>query len=129
MFKLLIVLPMLLIGMTLLGAGALLFLPLLAVFPTMLAVGAVMFAFVFAMSIFAFVLRLVCALIVGVGALAIGGVGLAFLLAGGAAVVGISLLFAHLLLPLLIVGGIVWLMHRAARLPATAPSIAPIAHG
>ena len=53
MLKLLIVLPMLLIGVALLGAGALVFLPLLAVLPVVLAAGAILFAFVFAMGIFA----------------------------------------------------------------------------
>ncbi len=125
MLKLLIVLPMLVIGMALLGASALVFLPLLAVLPIVLAIGAVMFAFVFAMGIFAVAFRLVCALIVGAGALAIGGIGLAFVLAGGAAVIGFGLLFAHLLLPLLVIAGIVWLIRRTAKPPATPH----IAHG
>jgi hypothetical protein len=125
MLKLLIVLPMLLLGMALLGAGALVFLPLIAVFPIVLAMGAVMFAFVFAMGIVAFVFRLIGALIVGAGALAVGGIGLAFVLAGGAAVLGITLVFAHLLLPLLVIAGIVWLIQRAEK-PPSAP---PIAHG
>jgi len=125
MLKLLIVLPMVLIGMALLGVGALVFVPLLAVLPVVLAVGAVMFAFVFAMGLFAFVLRLVCALVVGVGALAVGGIGLGLVLAGGAVVVGVSLLFAHLLLPILFIVGIVWLIHRAGKPPAGPP----IAHG
>jgi hypothetical protein len=125
MLKLFIVLPMLVIGMALLGAGALVFLPLLAVFPIVLAFGALMFAFVFALGMFAFLFRLICALVIGVGALAVGGIALAFVVAGGAAVVGISLVFAHLLMPLLLIGGIVWLIHRAGKPPA-AP---PIAHG
>ena len=125
MLKLLIVSPALLTGMALLGAGALLFLPLLAVLPIVLAVGAVMFACVFAMGIFAFVLRLICALFVGVGALAVGGIGLGLVFAGGAVVLGVSLVFAHLLLPLLVIAGIVRLIHRAGK-PSAAP---PIAHG
>jgi hypothetical protein len=125
MLKLLIVLPMLLLGMALLGAGALVFLPLIAVFPIVLAMGAVMFAFVFAMGIFAFVFRLIGALVVGAGALAVGAIGLAFVLAGGAAVLGITLVFAHLLLPLLVIVGIVRLIQRAGK-PSYAP---PIAHG
>ena len=125
MLKLLIALPMVLVGMALLGTGALLFVPLLAVLPVVLAVGAVMFAFVFAIGIFAFVLRLVCALFVGVGALAIGGIGLGLFVAGGAVVVGVGLLFAHLLLPILVIAGIIWLIHRAGKPPARPP----IAHG
>lgn len=129
MLKLLIVLPMVLVGMMLLGVGALVFVPLLAVLPVILAVGAVMFAFMFAMGIFAFVLRLVCALFVGVGALAIGGIGLGLFLASGAIFVGVSLLFAHLLLPILVIAGIVWLIHRAGKPQAQPTSGPPIAHG
>ena len=125
MLKLLIVLPMMLVGMALLGAGALMFLPLLAMLPVVLAIGMAMFAFVFAIGIVGFLFRVVCALLLGAGALAIGGLGLIFVLAGGAAVVGVSLVFAHLLLPILIIAGVVWLLHRASK-PSAGP---PIAHG
>lgn len=127
MLKLLIVMPMVLIGMALLGVGALVFLPLLAVLPIVLVFGAVMFAFVFAMGIFAFVFRLICAIFVGVGALAIGGIGLGLFFAGGAVVLGVGLVFAHLLLPILVIAGIVWLIHRAGR--PQPPAGPPIAHG
>jgi hypothetical protein len=125
MLKLLIVLPMLVIGAALLGAGALALLPLLALLPVLLAAGAVVFAFVFAIGLLSFVLRLVFALFVGVGALALGGIGLFAMLAGGAVMLVFGLLFAHLLLPILVIAGIVWLVHRAGR-PAANP---PIAHG
>jgi hypothetical protein len=121
MLKLLIVLPMVFVGMMLLGAGALVFVPLLALLPVLLAVGAIVFVF----GLFAFLLRLVFALFVGVGAIAIGGIGLAVALAGGAVMLVFGVLFAHLLIPLLVIAGIVWLIHRAGRPPAHPP----IAHG
>jgi hypothetical protein len=125
MLKLLIVLPMLVVGMALLGTGALLFVPLLAMLPVLLAAGAALFALVFVVGLFAFVLRLICALFVGIGAIAIGGIGLFALLAGGAVMLVFGVLFAHLLMPLLVIAGIVWLIHRAGRPPAHPP----IAHG
>ena len=125
MLKLLIVLPMLVVGMALLGTGALLFVPLLAMLPVLLAAGAALFALVFVVGLFAFVLRLICALFVGIGAIAIGGIGLFALLAGGAVMLVFGVLFAHLLMPLLVIAGIVWLIHRAGRPPVHPP----IAHG
>ena len=125
MLKLLIVLPMLVIGMALLGASALVFLPLLALLPIVLAIGAVMFAFVFAHG------NLRGCVPPGVRAdRRRGSIGdrrhrSALLLAGGAAVFGFGLLFAHLLLPLLVVVGVVWLIRRAAKPPVARI----IAHG
>ncbi len=121
MLKLLIVLPMVLVGMALLGAGALAFLPLLAIVPMVLAAGAVLFALGVVVGLFAFILRLVCALFIGVGAIAIGGIGLFAMFAVGAVVLVFGVLFAHLLMPLLVVAGIVWLIHRAGRPPANRP--------
>ena len=121
MLRLLIVLPMVFVGMLLLGVGTLVFVPLLALLPVLLAVGAVVFAF----GLLAFLFRLMFALFIGLGAVAIGGMTLIALLAGGAVMLVIGVLFAHLLLPLLVVAGIVWLIHRAGRPPAHAP----IAHG
>ena len=121
MLKLLLVLQMLLIGAAVLGVGALAFLPMLALLPVLFAV----FAFVFVFGMLAFVVRLVFALFVGVGAIAIGGIGLAAMLAGGAVLLAFGVLFAHLLLPLLVIAGIVWLIHRASRPPVHPP----IAHG
>jgi hypothetical protein len=121
MLRLLIVLPMVFVGMLLLGVGTLVFVPLLALLPVLLAVGAVVFAF----GLLAFLLRLMFALFIGLGAVAIGGITLFAVLAGGAVMLVIGVLFAHLLLPLLVVAGIVWLIHRAGRPPAHPP----IAHG
>jgi hypothetical protein len=125
MLKLLIVLPMVLVGMMLLGAGALIFVPLLAMLPVLLAAGAAIFALVFVIGLLAFLLRLICALFIGVGAIAIGGIGLFAMLAGGAVMLVFGVLFAHLLIPLLVIAGIVWLIHRAGRTPVHPP----IAHG
>ena len=121
MLKLLIVLPMVFVGMLLLGAGTLVFVPLLALLPVLLAVGAL----VFVIGIFGFLLRLMFALFVGAGAVVLGGIGLVAAFAGGAVMLVFGVLFAHLLIPLLVIAGIVWLIHRAGRHSA-AP---PIAHG
>jgi hypothetical protein len=85
----------------------------------------VVFALVIVVSVFGFLLRLMGALIIGVGAVAVGGAGLFVALAGGAVVIGFALILAHVLLPILVIAGIVWLIHRSGKPPA-AP---PIAHG
>lgn len=125
MLKLLLVMPMLLVGVVLLAAGSLAFLPLLALLPVVLAAGVAVFAFVFALGLLGFLVRLVCALFVGLGALALGGIGLFAMLAGGAVLLAFGVLLTHLLLPILLIAGIVWLVHRAGR---GAPPRA-IAHG
>src|ERR1700684_1391248 len=100
MLKLLLVMPMLLVGVVLLAAGSLAFLPLLALLPVVLAAGVAVFAFVFALGLLGFLVRLVCALFVGLGALALGGIGLFAMLAGGAVLLAFGVLVTHLLLPI-----------------------------
>ncbi|MDR3388008.1 MAG: hypothetical protein P4L92_13250 [Rudaea sp.] len=118
MFKLLIVLPMLLAGFIALCVGGLVLLPLLALVPGLIAVFAGVFAVALVLAVVAMLLRLLAAVVVGVGGLAIGLVGIGFLLAGGAIVLALGVALAHLLLPLLLIFGLIWLIRRSSRAPA-----------
>jgi hypothetical protein len=119
MLKLMFVLPMLVFGAMLCGLGAVLFVPLLALLPVLLVVGACMAA----VGIFALVLRLCAAVFVGLGGLLIAGLGLFFVVGGGIAALALGFALAHLLLPVLIVVGLIWLIQRSAR-----PAPARISH-
>jgi len=109
MLKLLILFPLLLAG----GALALgLVLPLFALLPLVLAIGAGVVAIGLIFAVFGLVLRVFLAVVVGAGALFAGALGFGFLLAGGAAVLAIGFALAHLLLPLLLIAGLIWLIRR-----------------
>ena len=120
MFKLLIVLPMMMAGMIALCLGSVLLLPLLALLPALLAVGAGLFAVVLAVGVIGLVLRVLAAMLIGVGGLVVAFIGLGMLVAGGAIVVALGIAMAHLLLPLLVILGLIWLIRRGSR-PATPP--------
>lgn len=123
MFKLLIGLPLLLVG----GAFALAFaLPLLALLPVLLAIGAGALVLVLVCGVFGFVLRLFAGVLIGAGGLLIAALGIAFCFALGGIVLSVGFALAHLLVPLLLVLGLVWLIRRASRpsppaLPAPNP--------
>lgn len=119
MLKLLFVFPLLLIGGTVAFGLAL---PLLALLPALLAIGAVVFAFGLVFAIFGLLARLAFGLLIGAGALLFCGLGFGLLFAGGAVVVALAAAMVHLLLPLLVIVGIVWLIRRSAR-PAPPPAL------
>jgi hypothetical protein len=118
MLKALFVLPLLVFGSMLLGFGAILLLPLIAVLPVLFAVGAVIFAFTLVAGIFAVILRVFAAIFIGLGGLLIAGIGFGALFVGGVFALVLGVAFAHLLLPILLVVGLIWLIRRSAR---TAP--------
>ena len=122
MLKLLILFPLLLAG----GAIALgVVVPLFALLPLLLAVGAGVVAIGIVFAVFGLLLRVFLGLLVGAGALVAGVLGFGFLVAGGAAVLAIGVAMTHLLFPLLLIAGLIWLIRRHARpTPALpAPSI------
>ena len=123
MLKLLILFPLMLIGgMFALGAV----LPLLALLPLALAVGAVVLAFVIVFSIFGLVLRLFAGLLIGASVLFTGALGFGLLFAGGAIFLAVGAALAHLLVPVLLIVGLIWLIRRASRPTPALP--APPAH-
>lgn len=116
MLKLLIGLPLFLVA----GAVAMaLALPLLALLPVALAIGAVVLAMTIAVGVFGFVFRLFAGLLVGAGVLLFVVFGFGLWFAAGAAVLALGFALAHLLLPVLVILGVVWLIRRASR-PAPA---------
>jgi hypothetical protein len=119
MFKLLFVLPVLLAGFVALCVGGLVLLPLLALLPVLLAVCAGVFAVVL-------VVRIMAAIIMGIGGVMVGVIGFAFMLAAGAVVLALGVALMHLLLPLLFVAGLIWLIRRSAK---AAPAPLLIGHG
>ncbi len=126
MFKLLIVLPMLFAGFIALSIGGLVLLPLLVLLPGLLALLAGVFALALGLAVVVLIVRILAAVMIGVGGLVIGAVGFAFLLAGGAIVLALGVALTHLLLPLLLIFGLIWLIRRSAR---TAPPPLQISHG
>jgi hypothetical protein len=109
MLKLLILFPLLMVGAVFAMGLAL---PLLAIFPLLLAV---VLPVILALSIVGLLLRLFAGLIVGIGALLFCAVGFGLFFAGGAVALALGLAISHLLLPLLLIAGLVWLIHRASR--------------
>lgn len=123
MFKLLFVFPLMLVAGVLLLAG----LPLLfALLPVLLAVGAGIFAIVVVFAMIGLLFRVFAGLLVGVGGLLVIGLGLGFTVAGGIALLALGFAVAHLLLPVLLIVGLVWLIKRASH-PAAPPAL-PAAH-
>lgn len=122
MLRLFLLLPLLLLAPFLIGLFGFVLLPALVLLPLMFAFGAVAVAFMLAFGILSLTFRLIGVLVFGLGGLAIGLLGgFVLLVAGGAAVVAIGLALAHLLVPLLILFGLIWLIRRASK--PTAPAI------
>jgi hypothetical protein len=126
MLKLLFVFPALIFGSILLGVGALVFLPMLALLPIVLAVGACVLALSLTAGILVFVMRLIGALMIGIGGLMIAGVGAVALFAGGFVALLLGVAAFHLLLPILFIAGLVWLIHRASH--PKVPQLAQLPH-
>lgn len=123
MLKLLVLFPLLLVGgVVALGAA----LPLLALLPLALAAGAAVLAFTIVFSIFGLLLRVVAGVLIGASVLFAGALGFGLLFAGGAVVLALGAAMMHLLVPVLLIVGLVWLIRRASRTPAALP--APPAH-
>ncbi|HET7779650.1 MAG TPA: hypothetical protein VFL07_13930 [Rudaea sp.] len=123
MFKLLLVFPLMLVAGTLALAGVPL---LLALLPIALAVGAGIFAIVLVVAVLGLFFRLFAGLLIGVGGLLVVGAGLGFMVFGGVALFAFGFAVAHLLLPILLIVGLVWLIKRASQ-PAPPPAL-PAAH-
>jgi hypothetical protein len=112
MLKLLILLPLMLVG----GALALgLVLPMLALLPIALALGAGVLAFMLAFAALGLCVRLIAGILVGAGVLFIGALGFGALFVGGAAVLIVGFALAHLLLPVLLILGVICLIRSALR--------------
>jgi hypothetical protein len=122
-FKLLLLFPLMLVAGTLVLAGV----PLLfALLPVVLAVGAGIFAIMLVFAVLGLFFRLFAGLLIGVGGLLVVGLGLGFAVFGGVALFALGFAVAHLLLPILLIVGLVWLIKRASQ-PAP-PAALPAAH-
>jgi len=123
MLKLLILLPLMLVG----GALALgVVLPLVALLPVLFAFGAAVLALVIAFSILGLVFRVFAGLLLGAGGLLVVGLGFGAFVAGGTVLLALGFALAHLFLPLLVVLACIWVIRRSAR-PA-APLALPAPH-
>ncbi|HZP66956.1 MAG TPA: hypothetical protein VFB32_11665 [Rudaea sp.] len=124
MLKSLILLPMMLVaGFIACAVAGALFLPLLALVPGLIALCAGLFAVVAAIAIFVFVVRLVAAVLIGVGGLMIGLFALLFFFAGGGILLfALGAAIAHLVVPVLLICGLVWLIRHASKTPPRAPA-------
>ncbi len=105
MLKFLILLPLLVLG---LAFGGALLLPVLLLAPVLLIA-------MFAIALPLLILRVVVGLVFGLGGLFFGLLGAALALAGALFLIVFGVLAAHLLLPILLIVGLVWLIRRAAR--------------
>lgn len=119
MFKLLFVFPLMLVAGVLVLAGVPL---LLALLPVLLAVGAGVVAIVVVLAVLGLFFRLFAGLLIGVGGLLVVGLGLGFAVAGGLALLALGFAIAHLLLPVLLIVGLIWLIKRASH-PAAPPAL------
>jgi hypothetical protein len=108
MFKLLIGLPLVAAFSLLCVFGAALLLPLAG-----LGIGAI--AIVLAVGILVLVLRLLVAIAVGLSGVLFGALLLGGVIAGGAVVLALGAALAHLLVPVLVVCGLVWLIRHLSR--------------
>jgi predicted lipid-binding transport protein (Tim44 family) len=73
-------------------------------------------------------LRLVAAVLLGAGGLLAVGLGFAFLFAGGAVILALGAALLHLLFPLLLIVGLIWLIRRTYQ-PSVPALPAPDSHG
>jgi len=122
-FKLLLMFPLMLVAGTLVLAGVPL---LLAFLPVVLTVGAGVFAIVLVFAVLGLFFRVFAGLLIGVGGLLVAGLGLGFAVAGGLALFALGFAMLHLLLPVLLIVGLIWLIKRASH-PAPPPAL-PAAH-
>jgi hypothetical protein len=122
-FKLLLVFPLMLVAGTLVVAGVPL---LLAFLPVALAVGAGVFAIVLVFAVLGLLFRVFAGLLIVGGGLLVASLGLGFAVAGGLALFALGFAMLHLLLPVLLIVGLIWLIKRASH-PASPPAL-PAAH-
>jgi hypothetical protein len=122
-FKLLLVFPLMLVAGALVFAGVPL---LLALLPVLLAAGAGIFAIMLVFAVLGLFFRLFAGLLIGVGGLLVVGLGLGFAVAGGLALLALGFAVLHLLLPVLLIVGLIWLIKRTSQ-PAPPPAL-PAAH-
>jgi len=120
--KLFFVLSLLMFAPLLVGFAGLVLVPFLALMPLLFAVGVVIFAMTLTFGVLMLVLRLLGAIVIGFGGLLIGALALMCLFAGGAVLFALGMALTHLLVPLLLLAGLIWLVRRAAK--PTAPAIA-----
>ncbi len=104
MLKFLILFPLLVVGCAI---GAALLLPLLALAPLLLVVALIALPLL--------ILRVMLGVIIGIGGLIVGALGIGLAIAGAVLALTLGVLTAHLLLPLLLIGFVVWLIRRAAK--------------
>lgn len=112
MLKLLIVLPLMLVGGALALAVAA---PVLALLPLLFAIAAGVFVITLVFGILGVLLRVFTGLLFGAGGLLIGALGFGLLFAGAAFVLVVGFALAHLLVPLLVIALVIWLIRRSAR--------------
>ncbi|MGH8123418.1 MAG: hypothetical protein ACREPT_11685 [Rudaea sp.] len=105
MLKFLILFPLALVGCAI---GAALLLPLLALAPLLLLLA-------LAIALPLLILRVLLGLILGIGGLIVGALGIGLAIAGAMLVLALGVVTAHLLLPVLLILGLVWLIRRAAK--------------
>ena len=104
MLKFLILFPLAVVGC---AVGAAFLLPLLALAPLLLIA--------LAIALPLLILRVLLGLVLGIGGLIVGALGIGLAIAGAMLVLALGVVTAHLLLPLLVILGLVWLIRRAAR--------------
>lgn len=115
MIKALFLFPVMVFALVFCLIGGAFLLPALALLPVIAAIGIAGLAFTLVFGIFGVLLRVFAAITVGIGGLVFGAMGLILALAGGVAILAVGALAIHLLLPILIIAGIVWLIHHFAK--------------
>ncbi len=115
MLKLLIVFPVVVAIAVLVGVGSLVLIPLAALLPLLLGVGAAIFAGALALGIIVVIFRLLAAIVFGVGGVLVAGAGFIVMSIFGVMALVLGVLFAHLLLPIFLIGGLIWLIARGSR--------------
>lgn len=115
MIKALFLFPVMVFALVFCLIGGAFLLPALALLPVIAAIGIAGLAFTLVFGIFGVLLRVFAAITIGIGGLVFGAMGLILLLAGGVAILAVGALAIHLLLPILIIAGIVWLIHHFAK--------------
>ena len=108
MFKLFVGLPLAAAFSLLCLFGAVLLLPLAGI-------GIGVLAIVFAVGVLVFVMRVLVAVAVGLSGLLFGALLLGGVIAAGAVVLALGAALAHLLVPVLVVCGLVWLIRHLSR--------------
>jgi hypothetical protein len=115
MLKVLFLFPLLICAAVFCLVGGLFLLPALVLLPVLAAIGIGVFAITIVFSLFGLALRLAAGLVMGVGGLLIAILGFVLFAVGGGAILALGFVAAHLLMPILLIAGIIWLIHHFAR--------------